>query len=155
MLSRKSVAGVHLGVMGFVLSALLLGAAAGREAVWIEGEQYVSSSFNRHGWYQNTNILKGLLSPGTPGVSEGGWHTHYTSSGSEQATALYRFTIAEGGSYAWWIRLNPFRNGNGGGNYSYHYRQLSGTWTSWQSLDVSEARNAMIDLVLHYSSRDG
>lgn len=143
----RSVSDARVGLMGFVLLVLLSRAAAAREALWIEGEQYVSSSFNRHGWYQNTNIVKGLLSPGTPGGAEGGWHAHYAGSGAEQATALYRFTIAEGGNYAWWIRLNPFRNSSGGGNYSHRLRSLDGSWSPWQSLDVSEARDGMIDLV--------
>ncbi len=147
MLSQRSFGGMRLGLAEFVLLVLVSQGAAGREALWIEGEQYVISTFNRHGWYQNTNIVKGLLSPGTPGVSEGGWHTHYTNSGSEQAAAVYRFTVAEGGSYTWWVRLNPFRNSNGGGNYSYRQRSLGGSWSPWQSLDVSESRDGMIDLV--------
>ncbi len=148
MLSLRRSVVAFLSLLVFCLPALPARGAAAREALWIEGESYVSSSFNRHGWYQNTNIVKGLLSPGTPGISDGGWHTHYTAgSSTEQATALYRFTISEGGSYTWWIRLNPFRNASGGANYSYHYRSLRGSWGPWQSLDVSEARAGMIDLV--------
>jgi hypothetical protein len=147
MLSRRLPGGMRENWMGLILLVLLSQAAVAREALWIEGEQYVSSSFNRHGWYQNTNIAKGLLSPGVPGVSEGNWHTHYTNAGSEQATALYRFAIAEGGSYAWWVRLNPFRNSSGGANYGYRHRRLGSSWGPWQSLDVSEARSGMIDLV--------
>ena len=103
--------------------------AGGAEALWIEGEDYITSSFNRHGWYQNTNIRKDLLSPGTPGLSQGAWHTHYAGnySGTE-ATTRYRLDIAEGGTYAWWIRLNPFRNHNGGANYSFRYRSSGGAW---------------------------
>ncbi|UCD50744.1 MAG: hypothetical protein JSW27_24880 [Phycisphaerales bacterium] len=119
-------------------------AAAGREALWIEGEDYTTSSFNRHSWYQNTNISKDLLSPGQSGVSDGAWHTHY---GSNEASATYRFEISEAGVYTWWIRLNPFRNQNGGGNYSFRHRRVRGSWSSWEALDVSEARDRMIDLV--------
>jgi len=143
MLSRKQALVTLLTVVGLVGA----GATAG-EALWIEGEDYVSSSFNRHSWYQNTNIVKSLLSPGTPGVSGGDWHTHYTGSGSsEQATASYQLTVAEGGTYAWWIRLNPFRNSSGGAGYSCRYRHIRGSWTAWTDLDVSEARDGMIDLV--------
>ncbi len=148
MLSGKYARVTRSGISGFFLLAALMQGAAAREAHWIEGESYASSSFNRHGWYQNTNIVKGLLSPGSPGVSEGAWHTHYTSgNSSEEARALYRFTIAESGTYTWWVRLNPFRNSSGGGNYSYRYRQSGGSWTAWTDLDVSEARDGMIDLV--------
>jgi hypothetical protein len=138
----------QLCIAGFVLLALLLQPAAGKEAIWIEGEDYTTSSFNRHGWYQNTDIMKDLLSPGKPGTSDGDWHTHFTGGGSpEHGTATYRFAIAEGGTYVWWIRLNPFRNSNGGGNYSYRHKPPRGSWTSWKYLDVSEARDNMIDLV--------
>jgi hypothetical protein len=147
MRSQKQIL-VYLGTVGILLAFSLPRAARGREAHWIEGETYVNSTFNRHGWYQNTNIVKSLLSPGMPGVSDGNWHTHYTSAGSnEQVTALYRVTIAEGGTYTWWIRVNPFRNSNGGAGYSYRHRPPQGSWTAWTDLDTSEARDGMIDLV--------
>ncbi len=145
---RTSLFLLCAGTAGLLLSALASRAGIAREAHWIEGEDSVESSFNRHGWYESSNIAKGLLSPGVPGVSEGDWHTHFTGSGSsEQAVATYRFTIAEGGTYTWWIRLNPFRNSNGGANYSYRLRHFRGSWTGWADLDVSEARDGMIDLV--------
>ena len=131
-------------VAQIALATAFASAASGNEAFWIEGEAYTSSSFNRHSWYQNTNIGKDLLSPGRPGGSEGDWHTHY---GDREATATYRFEVVEGGTYTWWIRLNPFRNRNGGGNYSYRHRPVRGSWSSWEALDVSEARDRMIDLV--------
>ena len=130
-----------LVVLALVVSGPI---AAGKEALWIEGENHATSSFNQHGWYQNTNISKGLLSPARPGTSEGTWHTHY---GGGEATATYRFNVAEGGTYTWWIRLNPFRNQNGGGNYSVRHKSGRGTWSSWESVDTSEARDRMIDLV--------
>lgn len=143
-LPTAHIVSVRPFVVTLALTALWVQAAAGKETLWIEGENYTSSSFNRHGWYQNTNIGKDLLSPGQPGVSEGAWHTHF---GSSEATATYRFEIAESGTYTWWIRLNPFRNQNGGGNYSARYKPVRGTWSSWESLDTSEARDRMIDLV--------
>jgi len=118
----------------------------GREALWIEGEDYTSSSFNRHGWYQNTNISKDLLSPGEPGMTNGSWHAHYSTNPSP-AVASYSLSINEGGTYTWWIRLNPFRNHKGGGNYSFTYRRMRGAWQPWKALDVSAARDTMIDLV--------
>ncbi len=145
---RGQMADFKMCVTGVVLLIVACQAALGREAIWIEGENCAATSFNRNGWYQNTNIRKDLLSPGSPGTSNGAWLTHYTSKGStEQASATYQFTVAEGGTYAWWIRLNPFSNSNGGGNYSYRYRLARGTWTAWQVLDVSEAKDQMIDLV--------
>jgi hypothetical protein len=147
MLSRNQIFGCF-AIAGILLISSLPRAARGREAHWIEGEAYVTSTFNRHGWYQNTNIVKSLLSPGMPGVSDGNWHTHYTGAGSnEQVTALYRVTITEGGTYTWWIRLNPFHNSNGGAGYSYRYRPERGSWTAWTDFDTSEARDGMIDLV--------
>jgi hypothetical protein len=139
--------GIRNALGGFLFLIVLPPMAGAREAIWIEGEAYASSSFNQHGWYQNTNITKGLLSPGIPGESDGNWHTHFTNAGSEEVTALYRFTILEGGRYSWWIRLNPFRNANGGANYSFRYQRVRGSWSPWQDLDVSEARAGMVDLV--------
>jgi len=95
------------------MSALPEQVSWGREALWIEGEGYSSSTFNQHGWYQNTNITKDLLSPGEPGTENGAWHAHY-STGSSAAVACYSITITEGGLYTWWIRLNPFQNHKGG-----------------------------------------
>ncbi|UCG59160.1 MAG: hypothetical protein JSU70_06550 [Phycisphaerales bacterium] len=140
--------GVQFCAGVLLLSAFCLGLCSANEALWIEGEDYTSSTFNQHSWYQNTNITKDLLSPGKPGVSNGEWNTHFTGSGSpEYASATYRLTITEGGTYTWWIRLNPFRNASGGGNYSYRYKAWRGDWTSWTDLDVTEATDHMIDLV--------
>ena len=147
MLLRKLIAGEHAALTVFIQFVLLSWRGGRQRALWIEGERYVSSSFNRHGWYQNTNIGKELLSPGTPGVSEGAWHAHYTSNGSEQASAMYRFTIAEGGTYSWWIRLNPFRNSNGGGNYSYRYRQRRRVDGLAEPSTSPRRSDQMIDLV--------
>ncbi|KPL25438.1 MAG: hypothetical protein AMJ75_00895 [Phycisphaerae bacterium SM1_79] len=145
---RGIIVAAQVCAAGLLWSALLSGAAGSKEAIWIEGEDYSTSSFNQHGWYQNTNITKELLSPGRPGVSNGEWHTHFTGGGSPAyATATYRFDVAEGGTYTWWIRLNPFRNSNGGANYSYRHQSWRGSWSPWKHLDVSEARDNMIDLV--------
>ncbi len=134
-------------VISFVeilLAIAMAQGAVGKEAIWIEGEDCANSSFNGHGWYRSSNLRKDLLSPGEPGQSEGGWHVHF---GDADAIATYRFRIDEGGSYTWWVRLNPFRNSNGGGNYSYRHRSTRGSWSSWQTLDTSDARDRMIDLV--------
>jgi len=131
-----------------LLLVLLPRSAHTNEALWIEGEDYTTSSFNRHGWYQNTNIKKDLLSPGEPGVSNGDWHVHFTDNDfADSATATYSFDIVEGGTYKWWIRLNPFSNQNGGANYSYRLKPPRGLWGDWKDMDVSQARDHMIDLV--------
>lgn len=145
MFHIRPLIGGHYSIV-LVCVALTNHISLAREALWIEGEDYSSSSFNRHGWYQNSNIQKDLLSPGEPGGPSGAWHCHYSSSGNP-ATATYTFTIEEGGQYTWWIRLNPFRNKNGGAQYSYRYHSTRSAWTQWQTLDVSEARDSMIDLV--------
>jgi len=107
------------------------------EAIWIEGEDYTSSTFvetqGAGTWYHNDNISKDLLSPGEPGISDGDWHSHYTSNNyQDSAAATYTFTVTEGGSYTWWIRLNPFGNRNGGGDYSYSIDN-----GPWLAIDLS------------------
>ncbi|UCF16977.1 MAG: hypothetical protein JSW59_05855, partial [Phycisphaerales bacterium] len=80
--------------------------------------------------------------PGEPGVSDGDWHSHYTSnSHHDSATATYRFTVAESGSYSWWIRLNPFHNNNGGADYSYSIDD-----GPWLPIDLSYV-TSRLDLV--------
>ncbi len=108
----------------FVVLIVVSKPARANEAIWIEGEDYTSSTFvETRGagmWYHNDNISKDILSPGEPGISEGNWHSHYTSNNyQDSAAATYTFTVTESGSYSWWIRLNPFRNNNGGGDYGY------------------------------------
>ncbi len=131
-----------LAVVGF-----FAGEVFAKEALWIEGEDpnYRTSSnfsetFGAGAWYHNDNIDKTLLSPGTPSVSDGEWHTTYGVQSARIAT--YEFDVSEGGAYTWWIRLNPFRNSNGGGNYFY---SIDGG--DYQFIDVSEAQKNQIDLV--------
>lgn len=145
MLHRTAYIGLIFPLLvAGVLPSVGSSAAAAKEAIWIEGEEAASSSFNGHGWYRNTNIGKDLLSPGQPGGPDGDWHVHF---GDSEAIATYRFSVTEGGAYAWWVRLNPFRNRNGGGNYGYRYRSTRGSWSAWQTLDTSDAQDNMIDLV--------
>ena len=139
----------QLCVAVFSLSVVFGGHALAIEALWVEAEDYTASTWNNHSWYHHTNIMMDLLSPGVPGVSDGDWYVHFTSNPGS-ATVTYTFTITEGGTYSWWIRLNPFRNTNGGADYSYRHRYIGRggtTWTGWKELDVSEARDYMIDLV--------
>jgi hypothetical protein len=117
-----------------------------REAIWIEGEDYTESTFvetrGAGSWYHNDKITKDLLSPGEPGVSDGDWHSHYTSnSNPDSGTATYTFTVTDGGSYSWWIRLNPFRSNNGGADYSYSVDN-----GPWRAIDLSYVTNRL-DLV--------
>ena len=94
----------------FVMAAFLLAAyfpkpAPANEAIWIEGEDYNTSTFvetqGAGSWYHNDKISKDLLSPGEPGVSDGEWHSHYTSnSHHDSGTAAYNLTVTEGGNYS-------------------------------------------------------
>jgi len=123
------------------LLCIVTAPALPREAIWIEGEDYTTSSFvERQGagsWYHNDKIRKDLLSPGRPGVSDGDWHTHYTSNNTpDSGTATYKFDIVEGGNFSWWIRLNPFRNSGGGADYSYSIDN-----GSWLPIDLSYVTN--------------
>ncbi len=119
-MARKNVA---FCTAVFAALAVIPRPTPANEAIWIEGEDYTSSTFvetqGAGRWYHNDNISRGLLSPGEPGISDGNWHSHYTSNSyQDSAAATYTFTVTEGGSYTWWIRLNPFRNRNGGADYS-------------------------------------
>ncbi|MFO8008575.1 MAG: hypothetical protein R6V05_12665 [Candidatus Brocadiia bacterium] len=68
-----------------------------REAVWLEGEHASDHNFNQHSWYDN--VKKKLLSGGD-------WLCHFDA--ALTGAAEWRFTVKEGGTYTWWIRLNPF-----------------------------------------------
>lgn len=134
---------------GFLLLALLLpGSAISKEALWIEGEDTnyrISSNFIETWmagpWYHNDGLDMTLLSPGVPGVSEGNWHSTFhgdPGQSYDNRIATYIFNIIEGGTYAWWIRLNPFRNKNGGANYTY-----STDNSPWQNLDLTYVTNVI------------
>jgi len=147
MKMRKSaVVSARFVMAVFLLALYFLKPAPANEAIWIEGEDYNTSTFvEKQGagsWYHNDKITKDLLSPGEPGVSDGDWHSHYTSNSyHDSGTATYAFTVTEGGSYSWWIRLNPFRNSNGGADYSYSIDD-----GVWQDIDLSYVTNRL-DLV--------
>jgi len=66
---------LRLCIAGLLLSVFVSGYSKAREALWIEGEDYTSSSWNNHSWYSGTNISKDLLSPGKPGESNGDQET--------------------------------------------------------------------------------
>jgi hypothetical protein len=111
---------IVLGLVAMWAVCILPVSARAVDFVWIEGEDYTGTNFNRHGWYEGTSIRKDLLSPGLPEVlpSNGAWLAHYTS-GSSTAWATYNFSISSAGTYTWWLRCNPFHNSNGGGVYKY------------------------------------
>ncbi len=144
---RKSVIlSAGLFTAAYLLLACFSMPAAANEAIWIEGEDYKTSTFvetqGAGSWYHNDKITKDLLSPGEPGVSDGDWHSHYTSNNyQDSGTATYNLAVTEGGSYSWWIRLNPFRNSGGGGDYSYSIDD-----GAWQDIDLSFITN-QLDLV--------
>ena len=138
----------RLCIAGLLLSVFVSEYTGANEALWIEGEDYISSSWNNHSWYRQTNISMDLLSPGKPGASNGDWHVHFTDNDhTDSATVTYSVNITEGGSYMWWIRLNPFHNQGGGADYSYRFKPARGVDGLWKNLDVSQARDHMNDLV--------
>lgn len=104
------------------------------EAIWIEGEGFANSTFNQHSWYQNDGVNKDLLSPGVPGDANGEWHVHYISSsgGPSTAAANYSFNVSEGGTYKFWIRLNPYLDA-----YSYRF-----DGAPYQHLDVTDSADS-------------
>ncbi len=147
-MKTKAIFFTQLYALSFILLVFASEHAGANEALWIEGEDYISSSFNNHSWYRQSNISRDLLSPGKPGVSNGNWHVHFTDNdNADSATATYSVNITEGGTYMWWIRLNPFKNQSGGANYSYRFKPQRGIDGTWKNLDVSQARDNMNDLV--------
>ena len=143
---RKSTFFTWVVIIEFISLILFSRPALANEAIWIEGENYTTTTFveksGAGSWYHNDKVMKDLLSPGQPGISDGDWHSHYTSNNHQDSgIASYAFRIAEGGSYSWWIRLNPFRNSNGGADYSYSLDD-----SPWQEIDLSYVTNR-IDLI--------
>ena len=143
---KGEILSAGLFIATFLLPACFSMPALANEAIWIEGEDYNTSTFvetqGAGSWYHNDKITKDLLSPGEPGVSDGDWHSHYTSNNfQDSGTATYGITVTEGGSYSWWIRLNPLRNSNGGADYSYSIDD-----GVWQDVDLSYITNRL-DLV--------
>jgi hypothetical protein len=142
-MKRNVIVSIVLVVVAFLFAHCFSAAALANEAIWIEGEDYSASTFvetqGAGSWYHNDKIRKDLLSPGEPGVSDGDWHTHYTSNNyPDSGTATYSFNVTEGGNYSWWIRLNPFHNSNGGADYSYSIND-----GAWQDIDLSYVTNQL------------
>jgi hypothetical protein len=78
---RKSeILSAGLSTAAYLLLACFSMPAPANEAIWIEGEDYNTSTFvetqGAGSWYHNDKITKDLLSPGVPGVSDGDWHSH-------------------------------------------------------------------------------
>ena len=101
---RSEILFAGLSIAAYLLTACFSMPVAAKEAIWIEGEDYNTSSFvetqGAGSWYHNDKITKDLLSPGEPGVSDGNWHTHYTSNNyHDSGTATYSIAVNEGGSY--------------------------------------------------------
>lgn len=98
----------HIWFFVFLSCLLMSQNAWADEVIWIEGEDATSHTFNKHGWYSNTDIDKSLLSPGKPGGATGSWLAHFDNNG-KTASATYSFTAKESGTYVLWVRCNPFR----------------------------------------------
>jgi len=131
----RRIALIRPAVAAALLCRLFVaGCSLAKEGVWIEGENFTASTFNQNSWYQNDGVHKDLLSPGIPGDVNGDWHAHYISSsgGPSTVVASYDFTVAEGGKYDFWIRLNPYMD-------AYSYSIDAG---SYQHLDVTDCANS-------------
>ncbi len=103
------------------------------EALWIEGEDYVSTTFNRHGWYSNVR---------TDQLSGNQWVAHYAGTG-KLASSTYSLVIEEGGTFDLWLRINPFRNGNGGGDYNWRVQNDQGVWSAWTNVDMATVSSSV------------
>ncbi len=88
--------------LAVVLLCLLFMGASVRadEAIWIEGEEPTSHTFNRHRWYSSEGVDTSVLSGGD-------WLAHYHE--SQPAQAHYFFQVRQGGTYTLWIRCNPYQ----------------------------------------------
>lgn len=83
------------------VAATLLGLVASLaegESIWVEGENPIAHSMNRHPWYTQVK---------TEHLSGGDWLSNFSV--QKEGTATYRVDIREGGSYALWLRVNPVR----------------------------------------------
>ena len=96
-----------------------LGVVGAEDYVWIEGESSTSHSMRRHGWYDS--VTKESLSGGE-------WLSHFASGAAPEAE--FRFTVAEGGDYHFWIRANSVA----GPKLSY---RLDGG--AWSEVDLGSA----------------
>lgn len=79
-------------------------------AIWIEGEDALRTTFNRHGWYSADGVRRDVLSPGKPGGRAGAWLAHYANDG-QTATAGYDVDVAAGGPYRLWLRASAYQVG--------------------------------------------
>src|SRR5687767_12092672 len=83
VLTRPSLASIRVRFIKPLLEPLESRRLLAAEAVWIEGEDFVSSTFNQDPAYQRTRIDRSQLSPGVPGSDTlGDWHTHRANSPS-------------------------------------------------------------------------
>ena len=90
-----------LAVLAVLVAPVLRAAdARANEAIWIEGENPTSTTFNQHGWYSAANV-------NTATLSGGAWLAHFSP--TDPATAEYGFNVKEGGDYTFWLRCNPFK----------------------------------------------
>jgi len=84
-----------VGLVLTVTAALTMASLGAEHFVWVEGESAVRHNMRRHGWYDS--VKKEHLSG-----SE--WLSHFAS--GPAPVAEFKFAIAEGGEYHFWIRAN-------------------------------------------------
>jgi len=106
-----------------ILTLLTAAVAARGESVWIEGEKPARSTFIRHNWHHG--VQKDMLSGRE-------WHSHYHPSKAGEAT--YAFRVKDAGTFAVWVRCNPFRT-------AMSWRLDDGKWAD---IDLGKARERVM-----------
>ncbi len=96
--------------------------------IWIEGEEAVSHTMTRHNWYDSVN---------KDALSGNEWLSHFREGTAPEA--LYRFEVAETGTYDFWIRANSVA----GSRLSYRLDQ--GPWVEVDMTGAIENLNIAQD----------
>ena len=104
-----------------VTSLLTLGnvALGAGNFIWVEGEDAVQHTMQRHGWYDSVK---------KENLSEGEWLSHFAS--GAPPVAEYTFRVPKTGDYSFWVRANSVANPR------LSYRLGDGEWVE---IDLSQA----------------
>jgi len=96
--------------------------------VWIEGENADTHNMRRHGWYDSVK---------KDNLSNNEWLSHFAT--GSPPVAQYDFTIAQAGSYYFWIRANSVAGPK------LSYKLDTGPWTEVNSKTAVENINIASD----------
>jgi Beta-galactosidase len=95
---EKTTFGRNVVALLLASATALVGAGrAAAEAVWVEGEDAVKTTFLKHNWYDDVN--KDVL-------SNKNWLSNF---GRNPVEASYKIKAADGGDYTFWIRCVTFQ----------------------------------------------